>query len=227
MNTYGLYLRIYGGTAGIFWPLSIGGGATSTPRNSCSFGRKKIIKTGICSLRLGKYKNTCFPEILDCCGGITRKSCDPCKKQGPKHTSCTIVHPKLLHAQQPHPLDRLQLSNQPADVKPQKALLQVIETTVVAQNLSNYRSQWQLVGLLVRFETSSYENGKPNMDVSLCRTFGWHKMNHSAIKFSWRGLSRTTVILWRKSKGLTDNRTLRSCRPAAELAIQGAYLLRW
>jgi hypothetical protein len=67
------------------------GGATSTPRNSCSFGRKKIIKTGICSLRLGKYKNTYFPEILDCCGGITRKSCDPCKKQGPKHTSCTIV----------------------------------------------------------------------------------------------------------------------------------------
>jgi hypothetical protein len=67
------------------------GGATSTPRNSCSFGRKIIIKTGICSLRLGKYKNTCFLEILDCCGGITRKSYDPCKKQGPKHTSCTIV----------------------------------------------------------------------------------------------------------------------------------------
>jgi hypothetical protein len=72
------------------------GGATSTPRNSCSFGRKKIIKSGICSLRLGKYKNTCFPEILDYCGGITRKSCDPCKKQGPKHTSCTIVGLAIL-----------------------------------------------------------------------------------------------------------------------------------
>jgi len=36
-------------------------------------------------------KNTYFPEILDYYGGITRKSCDPCKKQGPKHTSCTIV----------------------------------------------------------------------------------------------------------------------------------------
>jgi hypothetical protein len=60
------------------------GGATSTPRNSCSFGRKIIIKTGICSLRPGEYKNTCFPEILDCCGGITRKGCNPCKKTGTK-----------------------------------------------------------------------------------------------------------------------------------------------
>jgi hypothetical protein len=67
------------------------GSATSTPRNSCSFGRKIIIKTGICSLRLGKYKNTYFLEILDYCGGITRKSCNPYKKQGLKHTSYTSV----------------------------------------------------------------------------------------------------------------------------------------
>ena len=80
----------YGGTAGMFWSLSTGG-TTSTPRNSCSFGRKIIIKTGICSLRPGEFKNTCFLEILDCCGIITRKSCDPCKEQGPKHTSCTSV----------------------------------------------------------------------------------------------------------------------------------------
>jgi hypothetical protein len=66
------------------------GGATSTPRNSCSFRRKIIIKTGICSLRPGEYNNTCFPEILDYCGGITRKSCDPCKKQGPKHNLCRL-----------------------------------------------------------------------------------------------------------------------------------------
>ena len=78
------------------------GGATSTPRNSYSFGRKIIIKTGICSLRPGEYKNTCFPEILDCCGGITRKSCDPCKKQGPKHTSCTIVVSLLRLSATPH-----------------------------------------------------------------------------------------------------------------------------
>jgi hypothetical protein len=157
--------------------------------------------------------------LLDLSFFSASRLCCVCLLKMVGYYATVLPHLKLLHAQQPHPLDRLQLSNQPADVKPQKALLQVIETTVVAQNLSNYRSQWQLVGLLVRSETSSYENGKPNMDVSLCRMFGWHKMNHSAIKFSWRGLSRTTVILWRKSKGLTDNSPLRSCRPAAELAI--------
>jgi hypothetical protein len=57
------------------------GGATSTPRNSCSFGRKIIIKTGICSLRLGKYKNTCFLEILDYCGGITGRATTPAKNR--------------------------------------------------------------------------------------------------------------------------------------------------
>jgi hypothetical protein len=31
-----------------------------------------------------------FPRKFLFCGGIARKSCDPCKKQGPKHTSCTL-----------------------------------------------------------------------------------------------------------------------------------------
>ncbi|KAH8777927.1 hypothetical protein F5882DRAFT_158369 [Hyaloscypha sp. PMI_1271] len=67
------------------------GAATSTPHNSCSFGRKIIIKTRICCLRLGTCKDTCVPENFNYCGGIARKSCDPCKNEGPKHTSCTSV----------------------------------------------------------------------------------------------------------------------------------------
>ena len=75
-----------------FWPL-LTGGATSIQHNSCSLERKIIIKICKCSLILGKYKNICFPEIFNCCGGIARKSCDPYKKQGPKLTSCTSVVP--------------------------------------------------------------------------------------------------------------------------------------
>ena len=50
------------------------------PHNSCSFEREMILNTRICFLRLGKCKDTCFPEIFNCCGGIARKSWDPCKK---------------------------------------------------------------------------------------------------------------------------------------------------
>jgi len=87
----------------MFWPLSTGG-PTSIPHNSCSFERLIIVKICKCSLRLDKYKNICFPEIFNCCGGIARKSCDPCKKQGPKHqlylrssrAFCSIRRPRHL-----------------------------------------------------------------------------------------------------------------------------------
>ena len=67
------------------------GAATSTPHNSCSFGRKIIIKTRICCLRLCKCKDTCVPENFNYCGRIARESCDPCKNEGPKNTSCASV----------------------------------------------------------------------------------------------------------------------------------------